>query len=123
MSPADQLRLADYLGHIQEAIERCQRYVEDMDEAAFQLDEKTQDAVIRTFEVIGEASNNVKKRFPQFAEQHPEIPWGMAIGMRNLLAHGYFKVDLVAVWKTIQTDLPGLLRDVAKLTQQLHEQD
>jgi uncharacterized protein with HEPN domain len=86
MSPADQLRLADYLAHIQEAIERCRRYVAGMDEAAFLRDEKTQDAVIRTFEVIGEATNNVKKRFPEFAEQHPEIPWGMAIGMRNLLA-------------------------------------
>jgi len=78
MSPMEEQRLADYLGHILEAIARCQRYVEGLDEAAFLRDEKTQDAVIRTFEVIGEASINIKKRFPRFTEQHPEIPWAMA---------------------------------------------
>jgi len=119
MSPMEEQRLADYLGPIQEAIDRCQRYVEGLDEAAFLRDEKTQDAVIRTFEVIGEASSNVKKRFPQFAEQHPEIPWGMAIGMRNLLTHGYFKVDLGGVWKTIHTDLPPLQQNIQGLIDSL----
>ena len=59
MSHADRQRLIAYLGHILEAIERCQEYVEDMDQAAFLADRKTQDAVIRTFEVIGEASCSV----------------------------------------------------------------
>jgi len=115
MSPGEQLRLDDYLAHIRDAIGRCRRYIEDMDEAAFLQDEKTQDAVVRTFEVIGEASNNVTKRFPQFAAQHPEIPWGKTIGMRNVLAHGYFQVDLGAVWKTIHSDLPDLARGIDEL--------
>jgi uncharacterized protein with HEPN domain len=63
MSKAENLRLPDYLWHIQEAIERIHRYVEDLDEIGFLDDEKTQDAVIRNFEIIGEASNNVKKHF------------------------------------------------------------
>ena len=55
MSKADKLRVPDYLGHILEAIRRIHRYVEDMAEVAFLDDIKTQDAVIRNFEIIGEA--------------------------------------------------------------------
>ncbi|MGH8499312.1 MAG: HepT-like ribonuclease domain-containing protein [Methylococcales bacterium] len=53
MSKADALRLPEYLGHIAEAIERIERYLEDMDETGFLQDDKTQDAVIRNFEIIG----------------------------------------------------------------------
>lgn len=56
-------RLLDYLAHIVEAIERIRRYVQNMDEAAFAADQRTQDAVIRNFEIIGEACNNVAKQF------------------------------------------------------------
>ena len=108
MSKADILRLPDYLGHIVEAIERIHRYVEDLDEVGFLQDEKTQDAVIRNFEIIGEASNNIKRHHPEFSEQHPEVPLNFAYEMRNALAHGYFRVDLEIVWKTIHADLPEL---------------
>ncbi len=57
----DQQRLADYLAHILEAIERIERYVEDMAELAFLNNQLVQDAVIRNFEIIGEASNNIEK--------------------------------------------------------------
>jgi uncharacterized protein with HEPN domain len=67
-----------------------------------------QDAVIRNFEVIGEASHNIETRFPDFAANHPELPLAFAYQMRNAVAHGYFKVDLEIVWKTIQTDLSKL---------------
>jgi uncharacterized protein with HEPN domain len=116
MTSIDDLRLSDFLAHILDAIERCQRYIAGMDEAELRSDQKTQDAVIRTFEIVGEASNNIIKRFPDFAAEHPEIPWRKAVGMRNILAHGYFTVDLGAVWKTIHSDLPDLqrkLRDLA----------
>ena len=67
MSKTDILRLPEYLGHIVEAIERIYRYVEDLDEVGFLEDEKTQDAVIRNFEIIGEASSNIKRHHPEFA--------------------------------------------------------
>lgn len=57
-------------------------------------DKNTQDAVIRNFEVIGEASNNIKQNYPEFADKHPEVPLSFAYEMRNALAQGYFKVDL-----------------------------
>ena len=115
MSKTDILRLDEYLGHIVQAIDRVHRYVDDMVELTFLQDEKTQDAVIRNFEVIGEASNNIKKYHPDFVNQHPEVPLNFAYEMRNALAHGYFKIDFEVVWKTIHTDLPELRNQVAVL--------
>ncbi|NDP65065.1 MAG: DUF86 domain-containing protein [Polaromonas sp.] len=86
--------MADYLRHILEAIDNIQAYTADADLTAFMADRKTQDAVIRNLEVIGEACNNVAKNHPDFAAQHATVPWGFAYEMRNALAHGYFTVDL-----------------------------
>lgn len=104
----DQQRLSDYLAHVLEAIERIERYTEDMLEQAFLENQLVQDAVIRNFEIIGEASNNIEKHYPVFATEHPELPLAVAYQMRNALAHGYFKVDFEIVWKTIHHDLPCL---------------
>jgi len=104
----DKQRLAVYLKHILEAIHRIQRYLEDIDEAVFFSDELRQDAVIRNMEIIGEASRNIGKHYPEFVAEHPEVPFSMAYEMRNALAHGYFKIDFVVVWKTIERDLPEL---------------
>jgi len=86
---ADEQRLADYLGHILQAIDRIQRYTETLDEAAFARSEMAQDAVIRNFEVIGEASRNIERAHAEFAAAHPELPLTVAYEMRNALAHGY----------------------------------
>lgn len=91
-----------------EAIERINRYTEGIDELAFLQDELIQDAVIRNLEILGEASNNIQKHYPDFATEHPELPLAFAYQMRNAVAHGYFKVDYEIVWKTIQADLPVL---------------
>ena len=108
----DPQRLPDYLNHILEAIERSEEYVSELDEMAFLGNKLVQDAVIRNFEVIGEASNNIEKRFPEFVAAHPELPLASAYQMRNAVAHVYFKVDFEIVWKTIQNELPGLYSKV-----------
>ena len=110
--PRDQHRLADYLGHIAEAIERIVRYTGGMDEVAVLNNQLVQDAVIRNFEIIGEASHNIEVHFPDFAQAHPELPLAFAYQMRNAVAHGYFKVDLEIVWKTLNNDLAGLYSQV-----------
>ena len=115
MSRADPLRIADYMLHILEAIDNIQVYTAGTDLTGFMADRKTQDAVIRNLEVIGEACNNVAKNHPDFAAQHAAVPWGFAYEMRNALSHGYFKVDLAIVWQTIQNDLPALKQQVAAL--------
>ena len=104
----DPQRLPDYLNHILEAIERIEEYVSELDEMAFLGNKLVQDAVVRNFEVIGEASNNIEKRFPEFVAAHPELPLASAYQMRNAVAHGYFQVDFEILWKTIHRDLPGL---------------
>lgn len=119
MSKTDILRIRDYLSHIIEAIERIHEYVEDISEVTFLEDRKTQDAVIRNFEVIGEAAHNIEIYHPQFASAHPEIPWTVVYTMRNRVAHGYFKVDLEIVWKTIHTDLTELHAQISKLLKQI----
>jgi uncharacterized protein with HEPN domain len=96
MSKADKLRIPDYLGHILEAIQRIHLYVEDMDEVKFLEDPKTQDAVIRNFEIIGEACRNIELHHPGFAATYPEMPWGFAYEMRNALAHGFSRW----IWKS-----------------------
>ena len=109
----DPLRVCDYLEHIQEAIERIDRYCQDIDEPAFLSSSLVQDAVIRNFEIIGEASRNVERVAPDFVAAHPELPLSFAYDMRNVLAHGYYKVDLAVVWKTIKRDLPYLQEQVS----------
>ena len=71
-----------------------------------------QAAVIRNFEIIGEASKNVERVAPEFVVAHPDLPLAFAYDMRNLLAHGYYRVDVAVVWKTIERDLPYLQQQV-----------
>ena len=111
----DPQRLSDYLNHILEAIERIEEYVSELDEMAFLGNKLVQDAVIRNFEVIGEASNNIEKRFPEFVAAHPELPLTSAYQMRNAVAHGYFQVDFEILWKTTQRDLPSLHTKVEEI--------
>jgi len=108
----DPLRLGDYLGHILEALSQIQNYCEDLDEVTFLKNRMIQDAVIRNFEIIGEASKNVERVAPEFVAAHPDLPLAFAYDMRNLLAHGYYKVDVAVVWKTIERDLPFLQQQV-----------
>ena len=104
----EDLRLPDYLGHILDAIQRIECYTEGMDEAAFAQNPLVQDAVIRNFEIIGEASKNISKRYPDFAAAHPDLPLAVAYEMRNAVAHGYFTVDLGIISKTIRGDLHSM---------------
>jgi len=111
---ASSLQLKDYLGHIHEAITRIERYTGTMDEQAFLLDDLTQDAVLRNFEVIGEASSRIEKYHKNFADAHPELQLTAAYQMRNAIAHGYFQIDFKIVWRTVKTDLPKLREEIVR---------
>lgn len=119
MSKTDALRIPDYLEHIVEAIERIDRYLTDTDEVAFLNDQKTQDAVVRNFEIIGEAAHNIECNHSAFAAAHSDIPWAVMYAMRNRVAHGYFKVDFEMVWKTIHADLPELHAQIKQLIREI----
>lgn len=109
------LRVQEYLGHILEAIKRIGSYTEDLTEVAFLESKMVQDAVIRNFEIIGEAARNIERNIPDFAAKHEDIPWTLIYTMRNRVAHGYFSVDLEIVWKTIHQDLPVLTAQIRAL--------
>ena len=102
MSPRNwKFRLED----INDALEAISEYVADMDYSAWQQDRKTIDAVIRNLEIIGEAANHIPE---DVQEQYVDIPWYQMRGMRNILIHEYFGVDIDVLWKTVQEDLPPL---------------
>jgi len=121
----DKQRLTDYLSHISQAITRIENYTCDIGEIDFLQSEITQDAVLRNFEIIGEASHKIEVYFPEFAKNNPEIPLSFAYQMRNAIAHGYFKVDLEIVWRTIENNLPILEQQIndALLSQQTIQKD
>ncbi|CCD28832.1 Conserved hypothetical protein [Candidatus Glomeribacter gigasporarum BEG34] len=112
-------RLPDYLRHILQAIHRIQKYTENITESVFLESEMVQDAVIRNFEIIGEASRNIQQTYPEFVAAHPDLPIIFAYGMRNALMHGYFEVDLQTVWDTVHNDLPKLQQQVQEIAQAL----
>lgn len=101
-------RIPTYLDHMLDSIDRIQKYVAGMDEAAFRRATMVQDAVIRNFEIIGEASNRILKSDPDCEAAHPSISLSIAYGMRNALAHGYDDVVLATVWDTLRQRLPQL---------------
>jgi uncharacterized protein with HEPN domain len=98
-----------YLLHVLDSAERVRRYLDGLDEEAFERSLIHQDAVIRQLGVIGEA---VKRLSEGFRADHPGVPWRDIAGMRDKLVHDYMGVDLQAVWETAMGDLPALARDV-----------
>lgn len=101
-------RLPDYLDHIIEAVFYIEEFVSGMTLTDFESDIKTQDAVIRRMEIIGEAAGNILRIDPEFATAHPSMRLVGAKRMRDRLAHHYEKVEISIVWTTLQNDLPPL---------------
>ena len=98
-----------YLEDILESIQRIEKYVR---EAESKDDGQVQDAVIRRLEIIGEA---VKKIPDEFKKKHTLIPWKQIAGMRDVLIHEYFTVDMERVWNTVGRDFPEFKTEIAKL--------
>ena len=108
MTTLNELRLDDFLQHMLLAIQRIEGYIEEHSEVHFLNTPLFQDAVIRNIEILGEASNNLLKRFPEFTSSHPEVPWEAIYYMRNRIIHGYVSIDYELVWIVITKDLPEL---------------
>ncbi len=90
---------------ILKAINKIEKYVGNRTLEQFRSDDLTIDAVIRNFEIIGEAG----KQIPSvIQESYPDVPWNKLAGMRNLLIHEYFSVSIDIVWHTAKTQLPAL---------------
>jgi uncharacterized protein with HEPN domain len=92
-----------YLKDIFDAMESIEQFVQNMDFEDFKKDDKTVSAVIRKFEIIGEATKQIPDDIKQ---KSPEAPWKEMAGMRDRLIHSYFGVDYQMVWMTIKERLP-----------------
>jgi len=110
-----QLRDADYLNHMLEAVKLARSYVEGLSKADFLADKRTQQAVILNIIVIGEAATQLVDEHSEFAAHNPEIPWQKMRGMRNRMAHGYFDTNLDIVWDTVQQAFPELEQQILRL--------
>lgn len=95
-----------------ESAYRVQSYTENIVYKEFINDQKTLDAVVRNFEVLGEASNRI---LPEFQFENPQIPWKRLRGYRNRLIHEYFGVDYQIVWDIIQEDLGALIEELEEV--------
>lgn len=102
-----------YLDDIVRAIDRVLEYTAEGREAFF-ADSRTQDAVIRNLEVIGEAIRGVS---PATRAHHPAVPWKQVAGTRDRVIHGYFMVDLEIVWEIVEKELAELRRLVAAMVE------
>lgn len=92
-----------YLKDILEAMESIERFVKEMSFEEFRKDDKTASAVIRKFEIIGEATKKIPE---EIRRKYPQIPWKEMAGMRDRLIHFYFGVDYKLVWETIKKRIP-----------------
>jgi len=102
MSPAARTYLL-YLEDMLLSMQRIEEYVEGLDFVSFKKKYIIVDAVIRNFEIIGEASGKIPAHVK---DKYPEIPWRKMYGLRNLLSHEYFGIDYEMVWEIIRKSLP-----------------
>ena len=101
--------------HMLEAIGRVLDYTRGMDLDAFRIRLETVDAVIRNFQVLGEAGRLVPETI---REKYPEIPWKVICGMRNVLVHDYDRVRVDYLWDSIHNDLPPLIPLLTRILEQ-----
>lgn len=99
---------------IADAIDRINKYAA-RGRDVFENDELVQTWIVHHLQILGEAAARISE---DFQNKHPDIPWSEIIGMRNILIHNYFGIDIDVVWLVIEKDLPELERNVKKLLEE-----
>ena len=101
-----------FIDDILEGIKNIEEFTKNLNKEKFSKDNLRQSAVIRQLEIIGEATKNVPI---SFREKYPNIPWKDMAGLRDILSHAYFGVDISRVWNVITKDLPNIKIKIEKI--------
>jgi uncharacterized protein with HEPN domain len=110
MSKSDQV----YLIHILRCIDNILSYTKNVSEEEFYLNQQLLDAVVRNFEIIGEASKKISN---ETKENHPQIEWKKMAGMRDKLIHNYIEVDYIILWTTVNDIIPVLRVNINRINE------
>ena len=109
-----------FIEHILECIERIEEYTKEITKEEFFDAVQIQDAVMRRIEIMGEAVKNIPK---ETKDKYPDIPWRQITGMRDILIHEYFGIDLELTWKVAKRDVPDLKEKMLKVKRDLIEEE
>ncbi|VVB88458.1 Uncharacterised protein [uncultured archaeon] len=105
-----------FLEHILESIELIENYTANKTISDFIKSVQFQDSIIRRIEIIGEAVKNLPD---DVKNSYPEVPWKKIAGMRDVLIHEYFGIDLELTWQVVQKDIPDLKREIMRIRHDL----
>lgn len=108
-----------FLHHILESAELIEDYISDTTKDNFLTSYKTQDAIIRRLEIIGEATKNISLNFKK---KHPQLPWKAMAGMRDVVIHDYFGIDFHEIWDTAFYDIPELKQQIIDILKTISPQ-
>lgn len=109
-----------YLEHILESINLIDDYTKGKTQANFLNTPQLQDAVIRRIEIIGEAVKNIPE---EFKKKYPDIPWRAISGMRDVLIHEYFGIDLKLTWRVVEFKIPELKTNILAIRKELAQEE
>ena len=113
-------RLRLFIEDILESIKLIEKYIKNISKENLDNNQKLKDSIVRRLEIIGEAVKNIPDNF---RKKYPEVPWKKIAGLRDIIIHTYFSLDLDITWDIIKKDLPDLKEKMLKIRTELEHEE